>query len=478
MAEVDAKPNIIFILADDLGPWALESSGNEEIITPNLTELSKSGINFENFFCTSPVCSPARASILTGKIPSQHGVHDWIREGNKGLKYLNQHQSYTDILAEAGYKCGISGKWHLGDSFTKQKSFEHWFVHQEGGGPYYNAPMVENNKAVNKDRYLTDIITEDAIKFIEQEKQNDNPFCLNINYTAPHSPWDYDQHPDKYLDIYKNCKFKSIPNLPRHKWQREDVEYPLGARRKEVLSCYFAAVTAMDYNIGKIISKLEELKIRENTIIVFSSDNGMNMGHHGIFGKGNGTFPQNMYDSSVKVPMMISMPGAIKAGKISEVILSHYDFMPTILDYLNIDHHLDENLPGKSFARILKGDEIAEDEKEVVVFDEYGPVRMIRNKKWKYVHRYPYGPNELYDLENDIKERNNLVEKKKYEDIISRMRYKLDKWFIKYADPALDGSREDVYGRGQKNLAGIKARGNSYFKYKESKAEEDFDVLK
>ena len=464
MAKKAKKPNIIFILADDLGSWALEAPAKEEIITPNLDKLSRTGMNFKNFFCTSPVCSPARASILTGKIPSQHGVHDWIREGNEGLEYLNDHKAYTEILSEAGYTCGISGKWHLGDSFRKQKDFDHWFVHQKGGGPYYSAPMVEDGKAENKEGYITDVITNDALTFVENAHQSSHPFCLNINYTAPHSPWDYDQHPDEYLNLYQDCSFDSIPELSRHKWQRDDVEYPIGARRKEVLTGYFAAVTAMDYNIGRVLDKLNELNIRENTIVIFSSDNGMNMGHHGIFGKGNGTFPQNMYDSSVKVPMIISLPGKIAVGESSDALVSHYDFMPTILEYLNINHIKDERLPGKSFAKILNGEDQL-NSKEVVVFDEYGPVRMIRNKSWKYIHRYPYGPNELYDLKNDPGEINNLINANGHEEIISEMKDKLEKWFVKYADPEIDGSREEVYGRGQKNLAGVKAKGERYFKH-------------
>lgn len=461
---VNNKPNIVFILADDLGNWALESAGNEEIITPNLNELANSGMSFNNFFCTSPVCSPARASILTGKIPSQHGIHDWIREGNEGVEYLKEDQAYTELLTQAGYKCGISGKWHMGDSFSKQKGFEHWFVHQEGGGPYYNAPMVENDKAVNKEKYITEVITDDAINFIEKQEEKNRPFCLNINYTAPHSPWTYDQHPDKYLDLYQDCSFESVPELTEHNWQREDVEYPIKERRKEVLSCYYAAVTAMDAGIGRVMSKLEELGIRENTIVIFSSDNGMNMGHHGIFGKGNATFPQNMYDTSVKVPMIISLPGTIEEGQSSEALLSHYDFMPTILDFLDIDYQLNENVPGKSFVDILFGEkQNKKNDQEIVVFDEYGPVRMIRNKNWKYIHRYPYGPHELYDLKNDPNEINNLINKKEYNDKIFELRDKMEKWFIRYANPEIDGSREDVYGRGQKNLAGVKAKGDTYF---------------
>src|SRR5690554_497478 len=129
MASNDPKrPNIIFILTDDQGEWALGCSGNDEIITPHIDQLASEGMRFDHFFCTSPVCSPARASILTGRIPSQHGVQDFIKQGNgkaDGIEYLQGQMAYTDILAQNGYVCGLSGKWHLGSSFIPQKSFSH-----------------------------------------------------------------------------------------------------------------------------------------------------------------------------------------------------------------------------------------------------------------------------------------------------------------------------------------------------------------
>ncbi len=127
------RPNVLFILSDDHGLWALGCAGNPEIRTPNLDRLADEGTRFERFFCASPVCSPARASLLTGRIPSQHGVHDWIREGNVGegaVEYLTGQRGYTEILAGHGYRCGLSGKWHLGDSQVPQKGFAHWYVHQ------------------------------------------------------------------------------------------------------------------------------------------------------------------------------------------------------------------------------------------------------------------------------------------------------------------------------------------------------------
>ena len=140
------QTNVIFILTDDQGVWAAGCFGNREIRTPNLDRLAMEGLRFENFFVATPVCSPSRATLLTGRIPSQHGVHDFIKgdTGPDAVQYLQGELAYTDIMARAGWTCGISGKWHLGDSQIAQHGFSDWFVHQGGAGPYNNAPMVRN----------------------------------------------------------------------------------------------------------------------------------------------------------------------------------------------------------------------------------------------------------------------------------------------------------------------------------------------
>ena len=200
----------------------------------------------------------------------------------------------------------------------------------------------------------------------------------------------------------------------------------------------------------------------ENTIIFFTSDNGMNMGHHGIWGKGNGTFPQNMYDTSVKVPMLIASPGYLPEGVVVDALLSHYDIMPTLLDYLGFDVPDAEALPGRSFAGYLRGDS-APVRDEVVVFDEYGPVRMIRTRTWKYVHRYPYGPHELYHLAEDPDEERNLIDDAAYHDRIVEMRDRLRAWFARYTDPDRDGTKEPVTGKGQVERVGSAGQGRRAF---------------
>ncbi|RKN61270.1 sulfatase-like hydrolase/transferase [Paenibacillus ginsengarvi] len=458
-----AKPNIVFIMTDDQGPWALGCAGNKEIQTPNLDRLAAEGVRLDNFFCASPVCSPARASLLTGRIPSQHGIHDWIEKGNAAdgaIEYLQDQLAYTELLAQNGYVCGLSGKWHLGDSMKPQKGFTHWYAHESGGGPYYNAPMIRDGALVREKDYITDVITDDALEFIDRQAESPQPFYLSVHYTAPHSPW-IGNHPQAYLDLYEDCAFESCPQEPHHPWSYKTQNEPPEKVRQKLIG-YFAAVTAMDYNVGRIMERIDKLGLREHTLICFLSDNGFNCGHHGIWGKGNGTFPQNMYDSSVKVPAIFSQPGTIPQGAVSEALVSGYDWMPTLLEYVGIGNPEAERLPGRSFLGSLRGSDTDERD-NVVVFDEYGPVRMIRSREWKYVHRYPYGPHELYDLTGDPGERHNLTDAEDYRGQLEAMKARLDEWFVRYADPAVDGSREPVTGSGQMNLAGPAGRGARAF---------------
>lgn len=183
----------------------------------------------------------------------------------------------------------------------------------------------------------------------------------------------------------------------------------------------------------------------------------MNMGHHGIWGKGNGTRPMNMFDSSVKVPFLIAYPPLVPAGTVCEDMVSAYDFFPTLLDLLGFDPQTAARLPGHSFLPCLRGESLPGGG-EVVVFDEYGPVRMIRSKEYKLVVRYPYGYHEFYDLTADPGEEHNLYGDPQYEELILSYRRKLEKWFNTYADPDMDGSREGVTGSGQLCSPGLYAQ--------------------
>ena len=299
------RPNIVLILTDDQGAWAMGCAGNTEVQTPNLDAIAAQGMRFDNFFCASPVCSPARASLLTGRMPSAHGVHDWIRHGNlapipglptpekedHAIEYLRGMRAYTETLAENGYDCGISGKWHLGDSLHPQKRFSYWNLFPYGGSPYFNPVMIRDGRIEQVSGYLTDIITAGALDFLDQPARKERPFYLSVHYTAPHSPWEKNQHPQELTTLYADCPFESCPDEPCNPWQVNSAPRGTGEKRIELLTGYYAAISGLDRGVGQILHRLEETGLRENTLIVFAGDNGMNMGHHGIWGKGNGTFP-------------------------------------------------------------------------------------------------------------------------------------------------------------------------------------------
>lgn len=467
MKTTDTKrPNIVFVLTDDQGYWALGCNGNDNMISPNIDAVAANGARFENFYCASPVCSPARASLMTGRIPSQHGVHDWIRDGNTGsdaIEFLRDLDGYTEHLVANGYQCALSGKWHMGDSINPQKGFTRWYTHQRGGGDYYNAPMIENGKLIEQTGYVTDAITDHAITFMDEMNQEDKPFYLSVHYTAPHSPWTNGNHPEELMNLYADSKFEDCPVREPHPWAifstapdavtRENVADP-----RESLMGYHAAVTGVDRGVGKIVEHLKELGIYENTLIVYTADNGFNCGHHGIWGKGNGTFPMNMYDTSIRVPMIFSHPARIPSGLVVKDMTSGYDVMPTLLDYLDIRKDIREDLPGRSFAGVFEGKGRMSDGLDtVVVFDEYGPVRMIRSEVDKYVCRYPYGPDEYYDLVADPDEETNLIDDPAKEGRIYELKSTMESWFKKYVDPTRDGRGEGVTGNGQLDMAGTHA---------------------
>lgn len=466
------RPNIVFVLADDQGAWALGCAGNPEIRTPHLDGLAARGMRFDNFFCASPVCSPARASLLTGRMPSAHGVHDWIRHGNLtdppespelaggdcAIEYLLGMRAYTEMLSEAGYRCGISGKWHLGDSLNPQKGFSYWNVFPYGGGDYFNPVMIHEGQLRHESGYLTDVITAGALRFLDEAADGPQPFYLNVHYTAPHSPWEQGQHPIELVETYRDTPFETCPDEPCHPWQINSAPRGTGDRRRELLTGYYAAISGLDRGVGQIVNRLRERGLLENTLFIFSSDNGMNMGHHGIWGKGNGTFPFNMYDTSVKVPFLMSWPEVLPAGVADTHLLSHYDFFPTLAELLGLSEPALAGLPGRSFVPVLHGQPL-EGREAVVVFDEFGPVRMIRTHAHKYIRRYPYGPDEFYDLQTDPGEQDNRVTDPTLQPLIIDLRAALDRFFLAYTDPDLDGARQGVTGKGQINLAGSRGGG-------------------
>lgn len=507
------RKNLVVIMTDDQGYWTLGCAGNPDAHTPNIDRLAERGVYFENYFCVSPVCSPARASFFTGNIPSAHGVTDWLDGGNidarkyeatqgptyaserECIDYLEGQMTFPELLQENGYTCALAGKWHLGNSVQAQHGFSKWFSVPLGHSPYLDPPLIENGTVYQGKGFVTDLITEKTIDYLRElgprAKEEDAPFYISVHYTAPHSPWGKLTQPARWFDYYKDCTFDSVPFEPMHKnaiFTNESPYFAFGAEakepealRQELLSGYFGAIAAMDEGVGEIMKELEAQGLLEDTVVVFTSDNGMNTGHHGIWGKGNGTYPQNMYDTSVKIPFILYDRRVKDQGRVESSLYSHYDFLPTVTELLGLkltheEREKMEKLPGRSFVEVSEREaydgergrgsvQILEEdsEKAVVVYSEYGPVRMIRTRDWKYIHCYPQGPNELYDLKNDPGESHNLIDDPAQQERIWKMKYELDRWFVDYVDPRKDATKDNNTGNGQIRKNGLDCEGKRAF---------------
>jgi choline-sulfatase len=450
-----SRPNVLVIVSDDQGPWAMHCAGNEELITPALDRLASEGTRFDRFFCASPVCSPARASMLTGRMPSAHGVHDWIRGEAYGIvtdhdvEYLDGFLTTPEVLAAAGWRCGYAGKWHLGTGRKPAGGFEFWYAHRAGDGPYFGAPVWREGTRYAEPRYITHAITAEALAFLDAQAEPPDPFYLAVHYTAPHSPW-VGQHPEEYLRLYADCDFTSCPQEQPHQWFSWEPG-PISeamVRPTPSLQGYFASITAMDADIARIVARLDESGLRESTVIVFTSDNGFSCGHRGIWGKGNATWPLNLWENSIRVPTILSQPGRIGAGAVTDVLASACDLHPTLLNLVGVPVPPDPLAAGVSLAPVLSG-EAGTTREAVLICHEYGGVRGVRIADWKYVVRAGEGPRELYDLGQDPDERNNLADEPAYRSRMDELDAVLHDWFRNHTEDRRDAFRRPVSGRGQ-----------------------------
>lgn len=437
-AQRSARPNVVFFMTDDHGFWAMGAYGCPEMYTPNLDRLAAGGALFTRGYACTPVCSPSRATFYTGKLPSHHGVQDFLMAddsyGPKTRRFLQGHVTFSQALKDHGYACGMAGKWHLGDDLRAQAGFDHWYTALPGGGGGgYKAPeFLVNGKKVQAPDYKTDFVGDCAVRFIEENRNKS--FCLVVPFYAPHTPFDY--QPEKYRLPYKDSPFTCFPEPPRHPQRRGQFERYHGSQ--EAKTSYSALVTGVDHNVGRVIAKLDDLGLKENTVVVFSADQGWNAGHHGVWGKGNATIPFNMFEESTRVPLIWYHPGRIRSGQVVSAMVSSYDFFPTLLDYLGIDLPADPQRVGRSYAGFLRGESPTWQNE---LYFEYGYTRAIQTVNLKYIERSEGWPNELFDLEADPGETVNRVGAPEYREQVRQLRLRLHRFFDAAGAPLLENWR-------------------------------------
>lgn len=441
------RPNILLFLTDDHAQWASRCYGHPTIPTPNIEYLASRGVRFTNAFTPSPVCSPARACLFTGRLPSQHGIHDWLED----LGPLNRHpalQGQTTLpqmLQSHGYHTGLIGKWHCDVGTSPAPGFDRWFSYWADQFPHRGPQRFsDDGKLVEEDGHQSPLLTDRAVAFLGA-RPLDRPFFLVIGYVDTHSPWA--DHPQRLVDAASKAgscipeeAFSSAHGEPFLRIPSDPGEHQ--HRQAE----HSAGVRMVDEQVGRVLDALDSQRLLDETLIIYTADHGLMCGQHGTYGKGNGTTPQNFLDESIRVPLVMSLPGeAASRGRDCTLLVDHCDLFTTVLDAAGID--IDEStretlrLPGKSVMPEIRNE--SQPPWRDAQYCEYGNARMIRTPQFKYIERNAaYGrryDNELYELVIDPRETTNLVAKPEYTEVIAALSRDLHAYFGRHTEPARDG---------------------------------------
>lgn len=435
--QTDRQPNFIFILVDDLGWTDLGCYGSSFYETPNIDRLAAEGTRFTNAYAACPVCSPTRASIMTGKYPARINLTDWIpgRQQNTGpqscdklipkdfeLEMKLEEITIAEALKEAGYRTFFAGKWHLGQDsiyWPESQGFEinkgGWSKGSPQGGyfsPYVNPRLESGPEGEN----LTDRLTSESIHFLESV--NDDPFLLYLSFYAVHTPL---QAKEELIRKYEN-KADSL-GLNRIEQTISDRDWirkapPRGTFVERVVQghpIYSGMIETLDINVGRIMDKLEELDLEDHTIIFFMSDNG---GLTTAEGSPTSNLPLRagkgwLYEGGIREPMLIKWPGKAEAGKICNVPVISTDFYPTILEMAELEFMPGQHMDGISLVPLLEGGGTIVERPIFWHYPHYSnqggkPGTAVRKGKYKLIEFSEDGEVELYDLESDIGEQNDL----------------------------------------------------------------------
>lgn len=433
VAAAATRPSIVFVYTDDQAAWTLGASGNAQAHTPNMDRLVREGAYLVNSFVTTPVCSPARAALMTSRYATEYDILDFIPhpghrlyDPGKVVGLDGKSVTFPEVLQQAGYTTGLVGKWHLGD-WTEVESKEFhptnqgfdYFMGLTGGGTTPDNPPLEKDGVVRQFKGLTtDILTDDAIQFIRTHAAD--PFLLCVHYRAPHAPWLPVANEDweHYRDLDPVIPNPDYPDLNVKKVKR---------RMRE----YLASVSGVDRNLGRLLEALSELGLGKQTIVIFSSDHGYNMGHNGIEHKGNGiwitnTLPPateniaskyrpNLYDNSLKVPAIVKWPGVVKPGTVIQELTSSLDWYPTIVHMAGAELPKDHLVRGRDLTPLLQGQKVENWDNDF--YAEYSMInycraymRCFRTPDWKLVRDF-LNPerHELYNLREDPAEAVNRI---------------------------------------------------------------------
>ncbi len=478
--EVAIRPNIIFIMSDDHTTQAIsayDSIYKKYYPTPNIDRLANEGMRFDNVYCGNAICGPSRAMILTGKYSHKNGYYK-----NESGGHFNPNQwTFTEELHNNGYTTAMVGKWHLG---AEPKGFDYYMYHNNPGqqGYYWNPVYNRNGEQVEIKGYCTNITTDTAITWLSKVKDTKKPFALLLHYKAPHRNWHPDKkyenmypdtempYPTTFNDTYKGRektagdtwmtmdyfnrrdmkltppeglegkelqKWEGYGNNDGENWMPKGISSIEEARKwkyQRFIKDYLACVKSVDDNVGRVLNFLKENGLEENTIVVYTGDQGFYLGDHGFFDK------RFIYEESFRMPLLMRYPAKIKAGATNQNLISNVDFAPTLIDYANIP--IPDAVQGKSFKNATQGkvevkwrDKVYYHYYEWPFWHHVQPHYGMRTSRYKIAHFY-YNIDvwELYDLEKDPDEMNNVINTPSYKETVEKLKEELAQLRIEVGD--------------------------------------------
>jgi N-acetylglucosamine-6-sulfatase len=438
------RPNIVFILVDDLRWDELGISGHPYIKTPNIDRIAKEGVLFRNAFVTTPLCSPSRASFLTGKYAHSHGISDNVDRSAASHQLI----TFPRLLHDSLYETAFIGKWHMGNDDNPRPGFDRW-VSFKGQGTYHNPDMNEDGKSVKSSGYITDILNNHAIEFIR--RKHDKPFLVYLAHKAIHP--EVTQNNDgsinpakaelfvpaeRHKNLFANEVIPHRLNYGRTPEGKPSLQRKIGdlpslgsatVTRDEAILGRQRSLIAIEEGVGEILKTLKETDQLDNTVIVFASDNGYFYGEHGL-----SVERRLAYEESIRMPMLIRYPKAIKAGTVLDEFALNIDLAPTLLELAGVSARAD--MQGRSLVPLFETKQPAWRKSFLIEYnsDKVFPrifkmgYKAIRSERWKYIHYLELeGMDELYDLKSDPYEMKNLIHAPDSQKVLNEMKQEMER---------------------------------------------------
>ena len=432
------RPNLLYVFADQMRSQAMGCSGNDQVITPNLDRLAGQGMRLTNAISMFPVCCPYRAMLQTGKFPLSNAMV------TNGPALPEDELCIAEVLKQQGYQTGYIGKWHLNGHAgvdaaerqfvppgPKRQGFEYWaaanFIHDYFNSYYYR----DENKKIPIKGWEPDTQTDLAIEYMQEHKDK-GPFCLFLSWGPPHDPY---VAPEKYQKMYDAEKLKLRENI-------FDATEGVSYANRQVIANYYAAITSLDWNMGRLTEAMDKLGIADNTIVVFTSDHGAQLFSLYLYHK------QWPYEESISVPFIIRYPEKIRPSQVNDLLFGSVNIMPTLLGLMGVD--IPNTVEGKDLSGFILGNATGPEPDSVLievitpcgrVMDRTGmrAWRGVRTKRYTYA-RFHDEHWVLFDNKLDPLQRRNLIYNKQYNGLKGKMKAKLDEWLKKTNDPFLPGS--------------------------------------